>query len=381
MPAYSLTPYLALCAALAVAPLLAQTDTRGTWQGGDPPASADTPAPGAALSQEEWFVTSTNQQAEGRGALGKNLQEVRFLGNQFGIAAGHRGVYRTLDGGLTWATLAGPRPDAGYDHLLVTSRQDLWLTSQVHPGGRPGWGHLYRSRDGGATWQEIMPGQLWYSPLLREAGVGWLWAVSYQGPCFQSADGGDTWQPLAFGANLYLRDVCLVGNGSPQDWAAYAIGSTPGSDAAAVLKSADYGRAWQKLALPAGRPPLTRGYFLDQRRGWVAGYGVLLATEDGGQTWEPRTNPSPKQPVSTLLFFQNGYGWIAYYQPFDGIGKLIFAHTLYSTRDGGRTWRPVLSGYKSVHALWSNGPGTGWAVGNTPGYTPNDLVTLWNGKW
>jgi photosystem II stability/assembly factor-like uncharacterized protein len=197
----------------------------------------------------------------------------------------------------------------------------------------------------------------------------------------QSADGGETWQPLTFGTNLAVRDVCVVGNGCPQDWAAYVIGWTPGSNAGAVLKSTDRGKTWEKSALPPGTPPLARGYFVDQKRGWVAGAGALLATEDGGGTWEARTDPSPNQQVAALLFFQNGYGWMAYYQPFDGIGKLIYEHTVFSTRDGGRTWRPVLSGYKSVHAFWANGPGSCWAVGNTSGYTPNDLVAIWNGKW
>jgi photosystem II stability/assembly factor-like uncharacterized protein len=111
-------------------------------------------------------VTSTNQQAVGRGALGKNLMEVRFLGDQFGIAAGQFGVFRTFDGGLTWTNVPGP-DRSGYDHLLVPSRADLWVTNQCHPGGQPGWGHLYHTRDGGATWQEVMAGQLWYSPILR----------------------------------------------------------------------------------------------------------------------------------------------------------------------------------------------------------------------
>ena len=366
-----------LCSALL--PVLAQTDTLGTWQGGDPAPPAAAPA-GLTVSHEDWFVSSTNQAATGRGALGKNLNAVRFLGEQFGVAAGQCGAYRTRDGGLTWTRLRGPETP-GYDHLLVTSRSDYWVTTQHHPGGQPGWGRLLRSRDGGETWEEVLAGRLWYSPLLVAAGVGWLWAVSYQGPSFQSTDGGESWEPLTLPSLPRLRDGCVVGNGSPGDWAAYLVGWSPGSNAGVVLKSTDRGQSWQTLALPAGTPPLARGFFLDQKRGWVAGEGVLLATEDGGETWEARATPSPRQVVSALLFFQNGCGWMAYYQPFDGIGRLLFAHTLYSTRDGGRSWRPVLSGYKSVQALWSDGPGACCAVGNTPGFTSNDLVALWNGRW
>lgn len=50
------------------------------------------------------------------------------------------------------------------------------------------------------------------------------------------------------------------------------------------------------------------------------------------------------------------------------------------TEEGGWTWTPQLSGWKDVHALWSNSPGTCWAVGNTPGFVANDLVAIWNGR-
>ena len=53
-----------------------------------------------------------------------------------------------------------------------------------------------------------------------------------------------------------------------------------------------------------------------------------------------------------------------------------FREALFETRDGGRSWTPVLSGAKQVNAIFALGPWQVWAVGNVPGFVPNDLVAI-----
>src|SRR3546814_6478317 len=91
-----------------------------------------------------------------------DLVYVAALGDAFG-PNDERGVYRSRDGGETWEKVLHRGPDAGAVDLSMDpgnprilfaafwqTRRNFWnLTS-----GGPGSG-LFRSTDGGDTWQEI----------------------------------------------------------------------------------------------------------------------------------------------------------------------------------------------------------------------------------
>ena len=53
-----------------------------------------------------------------------------------------------------------------------------------------------------------------------------------------------------------------------------------------------------------------------------------------------------------------------------------FREALFETRNGGRLWTPVLAGAKHVSTIFGLGPEQVWAVGDVPGYVPNDLVAI-----
>lgn len=120
-------------------------------------------------------------------------------------------VYRSADGGLTWAGSGeGMRPNTSVAGLAVDPQRP-----EVILAGDGGFGYLYRSQDGGATWNEL-PG---FKALLSEnAAVGELYAVvennatifyaatRYEG-VFRSPNGGDIWQKLDAGLAGEARRV------------------------------------------------------------------------------------------------------------------------------------------------------------------------------
>jgi photosystem II stability/assembly factor-like uncharacterized protein len=117
---------------------------------------------------------------------------------------------------------------------------------------------------------------------------------------------------------------------------------------------------------PAGKD-LNTVYFLDSKRGWVAGdNGFLSRTDDGGQTWT-------KQTVDT----KDGINDIYFRSKEDGF--LIAGNAIFITRDSGNRWtearRFLPSEFNGAAAeLYSvrfSSKKKGWVVGSI---SKNDII-------
>lgn len=123
----------------------------------------------------------------------------------------YSGVYRSDDGAKTWVEItAGLPSDFGYG--IVTDPHDADTVFQIPESGShlrapvDGKLRVYRSRDGGATWASAsagLPNDHVYVTVLREA-----MAIDARDPCgvyfgtsggqvFASADAGGSWQLVA----------------------------------------------------------------------------------------------------------------------------------------------------------------------------------------
>jgi hypothetical protein len=132
----------------------------------------------------------------------------------------YSGTYRSDDGGLSWTEItAGLPSDFGYG--IVTDPNDPDTVLQIPESSShlrapvDGKLRVFRSRDGGTTWQSAsagLPAEHVYVTVLREA-----MAVDSRDPCgvyfgtsggqlFASADTGEGWQELA----SYLPRVLSV---------------------------------------------------------------------------------------------------------------------------------------------------------------------------
>jgi hypothetical protein len=130
------------------------------------------------------------------------------------VPGGQRGLYRTTDGGDTWSlVLAGANATTGAVDVVIdpTDPSRLWAATWDHRRepdlrryGGPGSG-VYRSTDGGTTWQKLAGGLpasdaslgrigLTASPLV--SGLVYAIAIGTDGGLlglYISPDGGDTW--------------------------------------------------------------------------------------------------------------------------------------------------------------------------------------------
>lgn len=141
-------------------------------------------------------------------------------------------------------------------------------------------------------------------------------------------------------------------------WAALA-------SCAAVLLAAGAGVAVaQEKGWTGGRQglagkDLNAVYFLDSRRGWVAGDGgVVLRTRDGGRSWT-------RQTVATNDSFND-----VYFRNEEN-GYLLAASQVFTTDDGGETWRAAArftaQGFGAEPELYSvrfTSKKRGWIVGS-----------------
>lgn len=183
-----------------------------------------------------------------------------------------------------------------------------------------GQGRVYRSRDGGATWERLRGGLpegleggdlsvfLALSPAFGEDGT--LFAAFREGDwlglgVYRSADGGDTWHPAWTGLRSLRVDRLVVSPRFPED-----------------QRVAAYAR-YQRLGDP------------------FEGGEVLYLSTDGGRSWaEVGRHPEGVEGATALPDLATLLPQRVPRFPFRvGLG----ARTVERSADGGATWRPVLA--------------------------------------
>src|SRR5918992_5829730 len=155
--------------------------------------------------------------------------------------------------------------------FLQTERELLCALNLGHFGAK-----LWRSRDGGKSWQEVACpaypkeeggatlNQIW----VMESAGGILWAGTIPGGLFRSADGGDSWQLVESLWNREERKEWFGGGADAPRIHSILIDKqniTLGVSCGGVWKSADGGGSWRGRACMrptcrrrSGRAPTSR---------------------------------------------------------------------------------------------------------------------------
>lgn len=105
-------------------------------------------------------------------------------------------IYATHDGGKTWMGLDSPCPGAQTNTgaISLVSETEGWVGCVGQPGAGQQRKMLYKTTDGGKTWAETA-GISWGGYLdglfFRPGGKGWVWNA--RGGLSATTDGGKTW--------------------------------------------------------------------------------------------------------------------------------------------------------------------------------------------
>ena len=343
----------------------------------------------------------------GLGALPASWN-VSFFDNQIGAIVGQSGfIFKTTDGGLTWAMLnngiggvefrdlemfddsAGLAVgDDGY-FLRTANGGNRWETGRLQVTGvvvgrnenlqavsivdanfavAAGFdGVVYKTFDRGATWQSIgypnLPGDFFISDVkFINRNLGY---VTGNRPgsgenLFRTTDGGATWTPV-YPNGGYSIDFIDANRG----W----VLSTSGLG----YRTTDGGATWQQMLLPnqGFTPSIFKLDFINQNEGWAVGWdGYAAHTTNGGATWQLQ-NIASSQDVIIGLHVLSGMEAFAVGRSSVGSG------TFYHTNDAGATWSnsPLPSQY-SLSSIFATPSRKLWASGydGTVLYNPNSIA-------
>ena len=127
------------------------------------------------------------------------------------VAAGSGGVWKTTNAGITWQPIFDDQPSysIGCVTLDPSNPEIVWVGTGENVGGRHvGWGDgVYRSRDGGRTWQQMgldkseHIGEILVHPtdgnVVYVAAEGPLWSAGGERGLYKTTDGGASWRRVA----------------------------------------------------------------------------------------------------------------------------------------------------------------------------------------
>jgi photosystem II stability/assembly factor-like uncharacterized protein len=235
------------------------------------------------------------------------------------------GVYKTVDAGKTWRHI-GLENTRQIGRIIVDPKDPnvVFVAALGHAyGPNPDRG-VYRSRDGGATWQKV---------LFKNDDVGAI--------------------DLAFDPTNSQIVYATLWNVRRPPWFIYAPANGPG---AGIFKSRDGGTTWKEIS--EGIPVEGRGHIgiavapanHDRLYAIVdAKEGGLFVSNDGGATWT-RTS-SDKRVWDRGWYFEK-----VAVDPKNADTVYVSNTSIYRSTDTGKTWTAIKGapGGDDYHQLWIN---------------------------
>ncbi|MEO5896192.1 MAG: hypothetical protein ABIS06_10855, partial [Vicinamibacterales bacterium] len=225
------------------------------------------------------------------------------LGSPFGPNP-ERGIFRTTDGGKTWRKTLFVNNETGGRVVALNMSNPNELYAGMYRGFRKGWdiisggpateGGIYKSTDGGETWNKLSSGLP--QPLIGKIDIdvarsqpstvyAMIEAPGDQGGLYRSDDSGTTWRQVNAAANLRSRPFYFnyvdVNPKNPEEvWV----------NSLSLLKSTTGGKSFATVATPHGDNhgiwfnPDTPETFIQSNDGGAS------VTRDGGRTWSSILN-------------------------------------------------------------------------------------------
>ena len=270
------------------------------------------------------------------------------------------GIYRSADGGRSWTHL-GLNDAQQIADLAVDPRDPQRVFAAVlgHPYGPNAERGIYRSLDGGGSWQQVLykdadtgGSALALDPAHPEVVYAALWQnrlgpwedknefEGVGGGLFKSTDGGGSWRRLSAGlpANLVQVNIALAPSRPARVYAAVAT-DEPGEYSSAaglgIFRSDDAGESWQRittdpraaLRIGGGDLPVLR---VDPQNPDVVYSASIVAMKsvDGGKSWQPLRGAPGGDDYQNL--------WVSPSDPH--IIALVADQGAVVTLNGGRTW-------------------------------------------
>lgn len=291
----------------------------------------------------------------------------------FGAAGG--GVWKTDDAGTTWKNIS----DGYFGGSIGAVAVSEWDENVIYVGGgevtvRGNVSHgdgMWKSVDRGATWTHVGLSDSHHIPRIRihpknpdlvyAAVLGHLYGPSEERGVYRSKDGGQTWERILF-ANADAGAVDLVMDPSnPRIMYAstWRIRRTPfslesGGEGCALWKSTDGGDTWEDISRAEGLPKGMLGIIgvdvspVNPQRVFAIienENGGVFRSDDGGENW---TKINDERKLRQRAWY---YSRI-YADSQDADVVYVLNVQFWKSKDGGKNFSSIGTPHGDHHDLW-----------------------------
>ncbi len=287
------------------------------------------------------------------------------------------GVWKTTDGGINWESVSdGSVFGTGSVGAIGLSDSDPNIV-YVGMGESPIRGNVshgdgvYKSTDGGKTWKHIgledtrQIGRVRVHPknpdIVYVAALGHVWGPNDQRGVFRSRDGGKTWQRVLSRGNKAGAIDLILDPTNPDTiyagfWEVYRKPWTleSGGPGSGLFKSTDGGDTWTELTRNPGLPKGMIGKVgitvspANPERLWAiveAEDGGVFRSENGGRTWT-RVNEDRRLRQRAWYYTR------IYADPKNVDVVYVLNVQFFKSNDGGRTYSTIQVPHGDNHDLW-----------------------------
>jgi len=287
------------------------------------------------------------------------------------------GVWKTTDGGINWEPVSdGSVFGTGSVGAIGLSDSDSNVV-YVGMGESPIRGNVshgdgvYKSTDAGKTWKHIgledtrQISRIRVHPknpdIVYVAAQGHVWGPNADRGIFRSKDGGKTWQKVLFRSDKAGACDLVIDSTNPNVlyagfWEVYRKPWTleSGGPGSGIFKSTDGGDNWTEITRNPGLPRGTIGIVgitvspANPDRVWAiveAEDGGVFRSDNGGRTW---TKTNEQRNLRQRAWYYTRI----YADPKNADTVYVLNTGFYRSNDGGRTFTGIGVPHGDNHDLW-----------------------------
>ena len=339
----------------------------------------------AIAQRADPLQTRTRWQFAGPTNIGGRVVDIAVdpvAGDTIYVAAATGGVWKSRDRGAQFTSIWPIANPQSIGALVINANGILLAgTGEANPGGGSltyGGAGIYRSADGGATWQQVgltnsgAIGRFAVDPTnpnrIFAAAAGKLYNRGGDRGVYESTDGGVTWTQKLAGDNDTTGAVDLAIDPTNPNRIFAAMWDhfrepdlrTYGGVGSGVYRSTDGGATWQRLTngLPASSSTIGRIGIALAASNPQRLYAIVIQTgglfqgfyqsDNGGDSWSKLANSS------TLSGAQSSYGWWfgrVWVDPLDQAHVFGAGVYLCESKNSGATFTGQFSPHPDDHAM------------------------------
>ncbi len=287
------------------------------------------------------------------------------------------GIWKTVDGGINWEPITdGSVFGTGSVGAIGLSDSDpntiyVGMGESAIRGNVSHGDGVYKSIDAGKTWERIgledtrQISRIRVNPKNPEivfvAAQGHVWGPNEERGVFRSKDGGKTWQKVLYrneraGASDLIMDPSNPNNLYAGFWEVYRKPWTleSGGPGSGIFKSSDGGDTWTEITRNPGLPKGTIGIVgitvspVNSERLWSiveAEDGGVFRSDNGGKNW---TKVNEDRRLRQRAWY---YSRI-YADPKSADTVYVLNTGFYKSNDGGKSFTGIQVPHGDNHDLW-----------------------------